>query len=151
MRTEGVQGMNVLQISVFIENKPGRLAAVTHALGAAGINIRALSIADTSDFGVLRLIVDDPEAAHAALKSAGFTVNLTDVIAVEVCDEPGGLAKVLDVLADAGQNVEYIYAFCEKRRGNALTVCRVENGETAKKALQAAMITVLTGEDVNRL
>jgi hypothetical protein len=143
--------MSVQQISVFIENKPGRLAAVTRTLGAAGVNIRALSIGDTEDFGVLRLIANDPAVAHEALKVAGFTVNLTDVMAVEVSDEPGGLAKTLGVLAEAGANLEYLYAFCVKSGDNALVVFRVENGDIAAAALKAAGIAVLTGEDVNRL
>lgn len=99
------------QISVFLENKAGRLAHVTRVLGEAGINIRALSIADTSDFGILRIIVNDPEKAYRILKEADFTVSETEVIAVQVPDSPGGLATVLEQMSDADLNIEYLYAF----------------------------------------
>jgi hypothetical protein len=99
------------QISVFLENKAGRLSHVTRVLGEAGINIRALSIADTSDFGILRIIVSDPEKAYRILKEANFTVSETEVIAVQVPDSPGGLATVLEQMSDANLNIEYLYAF----------------------------------------
>lgn len=134
--------MWVKQISVFLENKSGRLAAVTRVLGENGINIRALSIADTSDFGILRLIVDDPPRAYAVLKEAGFTVSVTDVMAVEIPDTPGGLADVLDILGRAGANIEYLYAFVSKSAGNALVLFKVEDVETAARALQEKGITV---------
>ena len=100
--------MQVEQISIFIENKSGRLAEVTRVLGSQGINIRALSLADTSDFGILRLIVDKTDQAKAALKEQGFTVSKTEVVAVEVPDQPGGLYSILKVLEDARANVEYM-------------------------------------------
>ncbi|MBW2506652.1 MAG: ACT domain-containing protein, partial [Deltaproteobacteria bacterium] len=106
--------MKVDQIAVFLENKSGRLAAITRALSDSNINIRALSVADTADFGILRLIVDDTDKATEVLKDEGFTVGRAVVIAVEVADRPGGLAKVLAVLNEAGINVEYMYAFVEK-------------------------------------
>src|SRR5690554_1516581 len=102
--------MKVKQISVFLENKTGRLAAVTDTLAVNGINIRALSIADTSDFGILRLIVDQPDKAYEVLKTGEFTVSVTDVIGVEMPDQPGGLAKVLKELENAEINIEYLYA-----------------------------------------
>src|SRR5690606_14671733 len=102
-----VRSMRVKQISVFLENKSGRLHAVTELLAKHGINIRALSIAETSSFGILRLIVSDPDLAYKVLLEAGFTVSLTDVIGVEMPDEPGGLAKVTAVLDKAGINIEY--------------------------------------------
>ncbi len=105
--------MKVEQISVFLENKAGRLAEVTRSLGEAGINIRALSLADTTDFGILRLIVDNYDAAREMLKSKGFTVGKTEVVAIEVPDHPGGLAQVLNTLAQANINVEYMYAFVQ--------------------------------------
>lgn len=134
--------MWVKQISVFLENKSGRLAAVTRILGNEGINIRALSIADTSDFGILRLIVNDPPKAYAALKEDGFTVSETDVIAVEISDTPGGLATVLEILDAGGANIEYLYAFVSKSSGNALVLMKVEDLDKAAAALKANDIPV---------
>lgn len=140
--------MKVKQISIFLENKSGRLAQVTGVLGDNGINIRALSIADTTDFGILRLIVNDPDQAYRVLKDAGFTVSTTDVIAVEVVDEPGGLASALRSLDRAGINIEYLYAFLQKSSSAALVVFRVEQLEEAVKALQDSGIRILSGDDV---
>ena len=109
--------MKVEQISVFLENKAGRLAEVTRVLGEAGINIRALSLADTTDFGILRLIVDQYDKAREILKDKGFTVGKTEVVAVEVPDRPGGLGLVLQILAASGVNVEYMYAFVQHSGG----------------------------------
>ncbi|MDR2694960.1 MAG: ACT domain-containing protein, partial [Deltaproteobacteria bacterium] len=103
--------MKVEQLSIFLENKTGRLAEVTRTLGKAGINIRALSLADTSEFGILRLIVDNREKAKSALKEQGFTVGRTQVVAVRVDDRPGGLDDILQLLSDRSINVEYMYAF----------------------------------------
>ncbi len=140
--------MKVEQISIFIENKSGRLAEVTHVLGSAGVNIRALSLADTSDFGILRLIVDKTDLAKAALKSGGFTVSKTEVVAVEVPDRPLGLYGILEVL-DRGQvNVEYMYAFVERCGGNAVIIFRFDNPEEAIKVLTANGVGVLEGERV---
>ena len=108
--------MNVEQISIFLENKSGRLAEVTSVLSEAGINIRALYLADTADFGILRLIVNDAEKARRILKEHGFTVEKTKVVAIEVQDRPGGLSKILDTMKAEGINVEYMYAFVEKER-----------------------------------
>jgi len=111
--------MKVKQLSVFLENKAGRLANVTKVLGAADINILALSLADTSDFGILRLIVNDVEKAKDVLKANHFVCMITEVTAVEVDDRPGGLARILDVLVGKGVNVEYMYAFSETHTGRA--------------------------------
>lgn len=143
--------MRVKQISVFLENKSGRLAKVTETLGEHKINIRALSIADTSDFGILRLIVNKPEEAYKILKDGGFTVSATDVIAVEVADRPGGLAGVLKVLDAKGINIEYLYAFLEKSSRDALVVFRVEQVDDAIVALQGAGINILKGDNVYSL
>lgn len=143
--------MKVKQISVFLENKSGRLARVTEILGQKDINIRALSIADTSDFGILRLIVNKPDEALKVLKEGGFTVSATDVIAVEVDDRPGGLAGVLKALDGKGINIEYLYAFLEKSSQDALVVFRVEQVDAAIAALQAAGINVLKGDEVYNL
>ena len=106
--------MRAKQLSIFLENRSGRLHEVTEVLGRAGINIRALSLADTSDFGILRLIVDRPEDAYRILREEGFTVRESEVMAVEVSDQPGGLSEVLEIFRDGGINVEYMYAFVEK-------------------------------------
>lgn len=143
--------MKVKQISVFLENKSGRLAQVTKVLGENGINIRALSIADTTDFGILRLIVNDPDKAYQVLKEAGFTASVTDVIAVEVADKPGGLAEVLQYLDKAGINIEYLYAFLTKSAAAALVVFRVEQLDEAVKVLHGSGTRILSGDEVYRL
>lgn len=120
------------QISVFLENKAGRLSHVTKVLGEANINIRALSIADTSDFGILRIIVSDPENAYKILKDAGFTVSETEVIAVQVPDSPGGLATVLEQMSDANLNIEYLYAFLGTSEDDALVIFKVEDFAKAR-------------------
>jgi hypothetical protein len=140
--------MKVEQISIFIENKSGRLAEVTHVLGTAGVNIRALSLADTSDFGILRLIVDKTDQAKSALKANGFTVSKTEVVAVEVPDRPLGLYGILEVLDRGKVNVEYMYAFVERCGGNAVIIFRFDNPEEAIKVLTANGVSVLEGERV---
>lgn len=143
--------MKVKQISVFLENKTGRLAQVTRVLGEQNINIRALSIADTTDFGILRLIVNDPDSAYRTLKDAGFTVSTTDVIAVEVGDQPGGLARILEMLQGKSINIEYLYAFLQKTNNNALVVFRVEQIDDAIDALLKNNISILGGSQVYAL
>ncbi|MEW6273988.1 MAG: ACT domain-containing protein [Bacillota bacterium] len=143
--------MKVKQISVFLENKSGWLAEVTRALGDNKINIRALSIADTTDFGILRLIVNSPDLAYKILKERGFTVSVNEVIVVEVVDEPGGLAEILGVLREAGINIEYLYAFVQKAAKAALVVFRVEELEEAVTTLQAKGIRILSGQEVYAL
>jgi hypothetical protein len=140
--------MKVEQISIFIENKSGRLAEVTQVLGTAGVNIRALSLADTSDFGILRLIVDKTDQAKSALKANGFTVSKTEVVAVEVPDRPLGLYGILEVLDRGKVNVEYMYAFVERCGGNAVIIFRFDNTEEAIKVLTANGVGVLEGERV---
>ncbi|MGE5543426.1 MAG: ACT domain-containing protein [Bacillota bacterium] len=141
----------VKQISIFLENKAGRLASVTKVLGEQRINIRALSIADTSDFGILRLIVNEPEKAYSVLKRAGFTVSETEVIAVEVPDTPGGLARVLDVMGEASINIEYLYAFIGKATEDALVIFKVEDPDRAIQVFQAHGISVLDSSEVYKL
>ncbi|MEJ5363861.1 MAG: ACT domain-containing protein [Desulfosoma sp.] len=140
--------MRVEQISVFLENKAGRLAEVTRVLSEAGVNIRALSLADTSDFGILRLIVNDNEKAKEALKANGFTVGKTDVVAVEVEDRPGGLHKILDILRKAGINVEYMYAFVQQSGNNAVIIFRFDNLDEAVRVLTENGVTVINGSRV---
>jgi len=141
----------VKQISVFIENRSGRLREVADILGKNKINIRALSLADTSDYGILRLIVDKPHEALAVLKKANFTLSETDVIAVEVNDRPGGLAEVLDVLGNSGINVEYMYAFVEKSSENAVMIFRIEDVDKAVKALKSGNVTILDHGRITRI
>jgi hypothetical protein len=143
--------MKVKQISVFLENKAGRLADATRVLGDNHVNIRALSIADTTDFGVLRMIVDQPDKATKVLKDNGFTVAETDVIAVEVPDCPGGLAGILDVLKNKGISVEYLYCFVDKDRQAAVNIMRVERADEAIQNLQAAGVCLIKAEELYRL
>ena len=143
--------MKVEQISVFLENKSGRLAEVAEMLARSGINIRALSLADTADFGILRLIVNETEKAKQVLKEGGFTVGKTEVIAVEVSDRPGGLAGILNVLNGGGINVEYMYAFVQKSGNNAIIIFRIDDLERAIAVLQKAGIRILKGEEVYSL
>ena len=140
--------MQIKQISIFIENRSGRLAAIASLLGREGINIRTLSLADTSDFGILRVIVDKPDAACALLKREGFTYSMTDVVAVEVADKPGGLAAVLEILAKGGINVEYMYAFVEKSSGQAVLVFRFDDVPKALQVLASGGVRVLKSAEV---
>jgi len=143
--------MKVEQISVFLENKAGRLAEVTKVLGEAKINIRALSLADTTDFGILRLIVDQYDKARESLKQHGFTVGKTEVVAIEVPDHPGGLAWVLQILSDSDVNVEYMYAFVQHSGKNAVIIFRFDNLERAIELLQQQGVRIYSGEEVYRL
>lgn len=143
--------MKVKQISVFLENKKGRLKKAVHALAKANINIRALSIADTSEFGILRLMVPDPELAKKVLEENNFVVKLNDVIAVEVPDRPGGLDKIPGILTRADMNVEYIYAFVEKKSEKAIVVIRTEDIDEGIKVLKEANVPLLSSEDISTL
>lgn len=140
--------MKVEQISIFIENKSGRLAEVTRILGESGVNIRALSLADTSDFGILRLIVDRVDLAKSVLKAEGFTVSKTEVVAVEVPDRPSGLFSILEILDQGEVNVEYMYAFVERCGENAVIIFRFDNPEEAIRVLVKNGVNVLEGERV---
>ena len=143
--------VRVEQIAVFLENKSGRLAEITSIIAEEGVNIRALSVADTADFGILRLIVDNVEKAQNALKEKGFTVGRTNVLAVEVSDEVGGLAKVLRSIEKAGLNVEYMYAFVNKSGQNAVLIFRFEDMDKAIASLTAEGYTLLTGKQICEL
>jgi len=141
--------MLVKQVSVFLENKSGRIFEVADTLGRNGIDISALSIADTTDFGIMRLIVNQPEKALEVLKKDGFTVSSTEVIAVEVPDQPGGLALALKILNNAGISIEYLYAFTAKMGvEGALVMFRVEEPTKAIEALEKNGINVLSGQEV---
>lgn len=128
--------MAVKQVSVFLENKKGRLYELAKILGDNGVNMEALSVAETADYGVVRLIADNPDKAAQVLRDNGFTVSETEVIAVEVQDEPGGLAAILKVLSDSGINVEYLYCFSGPEKGKAIDVMRVENTAEAEEILR---------------
>ena len=138
--------MHVEQISVFLENKSGRLSEVTGILAENGVNIRALALADTSDFGVLRLIVDDKEKAVSVLKDNGFTVGKTQVVAVEVEDQPGGLHRILEIIKSNDLNVEYMYAYVKHTAQNAIMIFRFDNVTAAIQTLQAQGVTVVDGQ-----
>ena len=140
--------MNVEQISIFLENKAGRLSEVTRIFEEGRINIRALSLADTSDFGILRLIVNDNEKAKRLLKENGFTVRITEVVAVEVQDQPGGLHRILTALSKAGVNVEYMYAFVRQTSQNAVLIFRFDNTAAAAEVLRREGVPVIDGQDL---
>lgn len=143
--------MFVKQISVFLENKPGRLAAVTKVLADNGIDISAISIADTTQFGILRMIVNKPEEAMTAVKQAGFPASTTEVLAVEVQDEPGGLNRALQVLQQAEVSVEYLYSFIKRNEDKALILFRVEDPQKAVEALKSAGIKIYGSDDIASL
>ncbi len=143
--------MKVKQISIFLENKKGRLYEALDKLAKAKINIRALSIADTSEFGILRLIVTEPDKVKKALEKSGFTVRENNVIAIGVSDHPGGLSEALKILNDEDINVEYLYAFVEKTAEKAVVVIRTENPDAAVKALTDGGIKVLSAKEVYNL
>ena len=142
--------MKLKQLSVFLENKPGRLREACGILADNSINLITLSLADTEQFGILRLIVDDSDSAKKVLGDAGFVAKITDVIAVEVKDEPGGLRDILQVEADAGISVEYMYAFTIKSGENAVMIFRFDNMDKAIDALQTAGFNVLASAEVHK-
>ena len=128
--------MALNQLSVFVDNTPGALSDIAEVLANAGINLRALSIADTAEFGILRIIVDKPEETLALLKQAQFTCTITDMLAIQMDDRPGSMAKVIRLLADADISIEYAYAFTTARAGTAITIVRVENNAAAEFVLK---------------
>lgn len=134
--------MFIKQLSVFVENKAGRLEPIIKSLGEGGINIRALSIADTTDFGILRIIVDDDQKAREILRENGVISKVTEVIAVYIDDHSGGLAAVLDTVGAAGVNIEYMYAFLGRKEGKALMVLKADDEAAAEKALKDGGIEI---------
>ena len=140
--------MSIKQISIFIENKPGSLGAITSLLGEGNIDLIALSIADTTDFGIFRAIVDDNDKALALVKEKGYTASLTDVLAVPVSDTPGGLAKALQLLGDGGIFIEYIYSLVRRVKDCAIILIRVDKPVEAEKILAENGFTLMGQKDI---
>ncbi len=140
--------MLVKQINVFLENQSGRLAEVTKTLGDNHIDIRALYIADTTEYGILRMILDKPEPALTILTAAGFTVSSTPVIAIAILDKPGTLDHALSILSEGSLSLEYLYAYVGRTSEDAVVVIRVQDPELALIKLEEAGIRVLTSEEV---
>ena len=140
--------MKLKQLSLFLENQPGALSRPVRLLAKAKFNIVTLSIADANQFGILRLILRDWEKAKKLLEKAGFVVKVTDMVAVEVSDQPGGLAKILEVVEKAGLNVEFMYAFTEKRENKAILIFRFDDPENAIKILQQRKLNVVASVDL---
>ena len=143
--------MAIKQLTVFIENKKGTVVSVTDILSKNNINLRALSIAETQDFGMLRLIVNDEESAEKVLADGGYLTKTIDVVGVKIGDEPGKLTAALDVLDKADINVEYLYAFMARTEKHAYVVLRVENNDVAEAALTAAGFKMISEADINKL
>ena len=139
------------QLTVFVENKQGTLVDITDTLATNGVNLRALSIADTQDFGLLRLIVNDNETAASALQEKGYILKITDVIGVKIGDQPGKLSKALSVLAEEGVNVEYLYAFMARTQKHAYVVLRPTDNAAAEKALEENGFHLITDADLEKL
>lgn len=140
--------MKIKQLSVFLENKPGRLSEPCTVLAREGINIVTLSLADTREFGILHLIVRDWERARDILAAAGFVVNVTDVVAIDVEDKPGGLARVLEAIEAAGLNIAYMYAFSMRSRDRAVLVFRFDDPDLAIRELQARGLNIAAAIDL---
>ena len=143
--------MALKQLTVFVENKQGTLVSVTDTLATNNINIRALSIAETDGFGILRLIVDDEATAEKVLTEEGYLIKITEVVGVKIGDAPGKLSYVLRTLANAGINMEYLYAFMARTERHAYVVVRVENNQEAEAVLEKAGFHLITEADVNKL
>lgn len=140
--------MKIKQVSVFLENKPGHLRAVTEELTKANLNLRAISLADSEDFGIVRMVVEDPDKAYSILRAANHAVQETEVIAVEVPDEPGGLNNVLRTLEEYGVNIEYMYSVLERKSNKAVIILRVEGIDEVIRKLKNANVKLLTSADV---
>ena len=143
--------MAIKQLTVFIQNKKGTVVSVTDILSKNDINLRALSIAETQDFGILRLIVNDEKAAEAVLTENGYLIKVIDVVGVKIGDEPGKLTAALDVLDQADINVEYLYAFMARTEKHAYVVLRVEDNAVAEKTLTDAGFKMISEADINKL
>jgi hypothetical protein len=140
--------MKIHQLSLFLENKPGQMTEPCRVLARAGISIRTLTLADTQHFGILRLIVSDWQQARGVLEDSGYVVNITEVVAVEVADSPGGLAGLLELFEGSDVNIEYMYAFTFGREGRAVLIFRFDNPDAAIERLRAAGLNVLADVEV---
>lgn len=143
--------MAVKQLSVFVENKPGRLNEIISTIGDKGLDIRGMSLSDTTNFGILRIIVDDPVKGEDVLKEAGMTASVTEVIAVGIADRPGGLSEVLKVLNNEKISVEYVYAFISREEKTAYVIIRVDDNDRAEKILSEKGVSILTDEDIRAM
>ncbi len=141
----------IKQISLFVENRPGRMAKVSKTLSDTGVNIRALTIAEAGDFGVIRMVVDDPERGYKVLKENGFTVSTTDVLAVEMKDTPGGLYEIVSALGESGVNVDYAYAFVTAKAQKAMLILRVDDLAKARTALSGKGVKIATREEIQAI
>jgi hypothetical protein len=141
----------IKQISLFVENKPGRMAKVSKTLSDAGVNIRALTVAEAGDFGVIRMVVDDPEQGYKVLHDNGFTVSETEVLAVEMRDIPGGLYEIVNTLGGSDVNVDYAYAFVTTKAERAMLIIRVDNLEKARRVLTDAGIKLTTKDEIQKI
>ncbi len=141
----------IKQISLFVENKPGRMARVSKTLSDAGVNIRAMTVAEAGDFGVIRMVVDDPAKGYTVLHDSGFTVSETDVLAVEMKDIPGGLYEIVSTLGDNSINVDYAYAFVTAKAEKAMLIIRVDDLERAKKVLTEAGMKLATRDEIQQI
>ncbi len=143
--------MAIRQLTIFVQNRQGAIVSITEALAANQVNIRALSIAETEDFGILRLIVNDEETAQKTLSDAGYLIKVTEVVGVKIGDAPGKLTGALAVLDKAGINLEYLYAFMARTEKHAYVVLRVEDNAVAEAALEAAGYHLITDADICKL
>lgn len=141
----------IKQISIFMENKPGRMARVAKTLSDADVNIRALTIAEAGDFGVIRMVVDDTEKGYRMLRDAGFTVSETDVLAVEIKDIPGGLYEIVDTLGENNINMDYAYAFVTAKAERAMLILRVDDLKRATQVLNEAGVRMATREEIQNI
>lgn len=141
----------IKQLSLFVENRPGRMAKVSKTLSDAGVNIRAMTIAEAGDFGVIRMVVDDPEKGYKVLHDNGFTVSTTDVLAVEMKDTPGGLYEIVNTLGENNINVDYVYAFVTAKAQKAMLILRVDNIVKARQGLSAKGVKIATAEELQAL
>lgn len=141
----------IKQISLFVENKPGRMAKVSKTLSDAGVNIRAMTIAEAGDFGVIRMVVDNPEIGYKVLHDSSFTVSTTDVLAVEMKDTPGGLYEIVDTLGSNKINVDYAYAFVTAKAQRAMLILRVDDLPKAKLVLSAKGVKIVTKEEIQEI
>lgn len=141
----------IKQLSLFVENRPGRMAKVSKTLSDAGVNIRAMTIAEAGDFGVIRMVVDDPDKGYKVLHDNGFTVSTTDVLAVEMRDTPGGLYEIVNTLGENNINVDYAYAFVTARAQKAMLILRVDNIAKARQGLSEKGVKIATKEEIQAI